>query len=141
MAKTPSRTRPREPGPPLGPLESRVLDALWARGEDCRVKDLQPRFPEIAYTTLMTTLERLFRKGVLDRFPVGRAFAYRPRVSRFDLQAKTATQAIRHLVESGAELGSVLSLLVDQIDVEDVRALDELERLVQERRRAIEEGK
>ncbi len=41
----------------LGPLEWRVLDALWARGAAATVRELQPEFSDIAYTTLMTTLD------------------------------------------------------------------------------------
>ncbi|HEX7778752.1 MAG TPA: BlaI/MecI/CopY family transcriptional regulator, partial [Vicinamibacterales bacterium] len=48
----------------LGPLEWRVLEALWSRTTLASVRDLQPDFPEIAYTTLMTTLDRLYRKSV-----------------------------------------------------------------------------
>ena len=51
----------------LGPLEERVLDALWTRGCPCSVRDLHPLFPAVAYTTLMTTMDRLHRKGVLAR--------------------------------------------------------------------------
>ena len=47
----------------LGPLEWRVLEALWARTDAAAVRDLQPLFPEIAYTTLMTTLDRLHPQG------------------------------------------------------------------------------
>jgi predicted transcriptional regulator len=101
----------------LGPLERRVLEALWRSAGDARVKDLQPAFPEIAYTTLMTTLDRLHRKGVLERVTDGRAFAYRPRVTRAE---------------------AALSFFVDQVGDLDANALDELERLVRERRRALE---
>jgi predicted transcriptional regulator len=44
----------------FGPLEIRVLSALWARHTPACVRDLQPQFPGVAYTTLMTTLDRLF---------------------------------------------------------------------------------
>lgn len=101
----------------LGPLERRVLEELWRRGHDARVRDLQPAFPGIAYTTLMTTLERLFRKGVLSRIPDGRAFAYRTQVTRAE---------------------AVLSFIFDEVGTLDADALDELERLVRERRRALE---
>ena len=74
----------------LGPLEARVLDALWTRGAACSVRDLQPGFPAIAYTTLMTTLDRLHRKGVLSREKQGRAFAYAPVASRDDFRAARA---------------------------------------------------
>jgi len=102
----------------LGPLEQRVLDILWARGRDARVRDLQPSFPATAYTTLMTTLDRLHRKGVLDRVVDGRAFAYRPRLTRAE---------------------AVLSFLVDEVGSLDAESLEALERLVRDRRRALEE--
>jgi predicted transcriptional regulator len=102
----------------LGPLEQRVLDALWARRGNARVKDLQPSFPEIAYTTLMTTLDRLHRKGLVERVLERRAFAYRARLTRAE---------------------AVLSFLVDEVGTLDADALGVLERLVRERRRALEE--
>lgn len=101
----------------LGPLERRVLEALWASAGGARVRDLQPSFPEIAYTTLMTTLDRLHRKGVLERVSEGRAFAYRPRVTRAE---------------------AALSFFVDQVGDLDAESLDELERLVRARREALE---
>jgi predicted transcriptional regulator len=102
----------------LGPLERRVLEALWGRAGEARVRDLQPSFPEIAYTTLMTTLDRLHRKGILDRVADGRAFSYRPRVTRAE---------------------AVMSFLVDEVGTLDADTLDALEHLVRERRRALGE--
>ena len=51
-----------------------MLDALWALDRPATVRDLQPQFPASAYTTLMTTLDRLHRKGMLLREKEGRAF-------------------------------------------------------------------
>jgi predicted transcriptional regulator len=65
----------------------------------------------------MTTLDRLHRKGVLERVSEGRAFAYRPRVTRAE---------------------AALSFFVDQVGDLDVESLDELERLVRARREALE---
>ena len=69
----------------FGPLEIRVLNALWARHTPACVRDLQPQFPAVAYTTLMTTLDRLFRKGTLLREKNGRAFYYRPKSTQQEL--------------------------------------------------------
>ena len=79
----------------LGPLEWRVLEALWSRTTVASVRDLQPEFPEIAYTTLMTTLDRLYRKGVLRREKSGRAFLYQPRLTRAEFESSRATAAVR----------------------------------------------
>ncbi len=54
----------------FGPLEIRVLDALWARDVPSCVKDLLPDFPGVAYTTLMTTLDRLFPGDQLSARPI-----------------------------------------------------------------------
>lgn len=120
----------------LGPLERRVLNSLWDRGERASVRDLQPGFPEAAYTTLMTTLDRLFRKGLLDREKVGRAYVYLPRYSRAALMSEMARQTVGRLLRSGGGLmRPILSSLVDTVSESDAHALDELERLVRERRR------
>jgi predicted transcriptional regulator len=62
----------------LGHLESRVMDVLWARGESS-VRDVSEQLERpLAYTTVMTTLDRLFKKGVLARRKAERAFVYWP---------------------------------------------------------------
>jgi hypothetical protein len=57
-----------------GPLELAVLEALWNRSEPLSVRALQTDFPDVAYTTLMTTLDRLYKKSALVRSKRGRAF-------------------------------------------------------------------
>jgi len=51
----------------LGPLEGRIMRAVWAgrAGEAFVVRDVQALMPELAYTTVMTTLHRLAEKGLL----------------------------------------------------------------------------
>ncbi|HWK31526.1 MAG TPA: BlaI/MecI/CopY family transcriptional regulator, partial [Terriglobales bacterium] len=62
----------------LGPLEQELLRVLWRRG-DATVRELtDDRAVDGAYTTLMTTLDRLYKKGILAREAEGRAFRYRP---------------------------------------------------------------
>lgn len=130
-------TMPPPPSDPLrrvfGTLELRVLDALWARGETCTVRDLEPEFTSVAYTTLMTTLDRLHRKGVLAREKAGRAFSYRPKLTRDALLSSVAGEALAAILgPRGAELRPVVSFLVDAVRREDREALDALEALIRE---------
>jgi predicted transcriptional regulator len=119
----------------LGPLERRVLESLWARAAAASVRDLQPEFRPIAYTTLMTTLDRLYRKGMLERQKDGRAFRYRAKYSREGLHSELARRAFSKLLGHGRGwLRPVLSMLIDTVSERDAEALDELERLVRERR-------
>jgi predicted transcriptional regulator len=70
------------------PLELLCLRALWTLGE-ANVKDVQQAISgskPLAYTTVMTLLDRLARKGVLARRKAGRAFLYAPQVSRDSLR-------------------------------------------------------
>lgn len=119
----------------FGELEVRVLESLWKREEAASVRDVCRDFPEAAYTTLMTTLDRLYRKGVLERERRGRAFLYRPRHSRAELEALLAANALEaFLGHEPSALRPALSFLVDAFGTRDEALLDELEALVRARR-------
>ena len=120
---------------PFGPLEWRVLEALWAHGQAASVRDLHPRFTDIAYTTLMTTLDRLHRKGVLDRSKLGRAFQYTPQHSRVEFESSLAAGAMRDAIHRDeAALRPLMSFFVDTVGAHDQEMLKELESLVRARR-------
>ena len=88
-------TKPREIPPPL---ELECLKCLWLLGEG-QVRDVQEALaPErkLAYTTVMTVLDRLVRKGAASRRKAGRAFIYQPVLSRATLRRL----AVKQLLES-----------------------------------------
>lgn len=115
-----------------------MLERLWLRGDEASVRDVAVHFPELAYTTLMTTLDRLHRKGLLARRREGRAFVYRPRLTREDFERLRAERAVGALLDSarGAAFEPALSFLVDAVSSRDRALLDRLEALVRERRLA-----
>jgi predicted transcriptional regulator len=118
----------------LGPLELRVLEALWARGA-ATVRNLVDAFPGVAYTTLMTTADRLFRKGLLVREREGRAFRYRPRWSRDELSLRLASSAMAtFLADQQRGLRPLISLFVDEVSRRDHSMLDEFERLIRRKK-------
>ncbi len=119
----------------LGPLEARVLEALWTRERAATVRDLQSSFPDLAYTTLMTTLDRLHRKGLLERSRTGRAFAYLPRWSRDVWNMRLAKSRLATLLpETASSIGPIMSMFVDAVSRRDAALLDELEALVRHAR-------
>ena len=118
----------------FGSLELRVLEALWALGREASVRDVLDAFPTAAYTTVMTTMERLHRKGVLARRKDGRAFLYWPVSSRATMESGLVARAIEPLLRNGGAQ-PILSFFVDEVSRHDERLLDELERLVREKRR------
>ena len=132
--------RPREVASlALGKLERQVLEEAWRRGE-VSVRDIYIAFEErIAYTTLMTTLDRLFRKQILDRRKDGRAFFYSPAVSREEFEHGIREDVIDGLLGRGAEgIQPVLACIVETVSERDRELLDELDRLVQEKKRELQ---
>lgn len=122
----------------LGKLERKVLEEAWQRRE-VSVRDIYMAFGEgIAYTTLMTTLDRLFRKQILDRRKDGRAFFYSPKVSREEFEHGIREDVIDGLLGGGAEgIQPVLACIVDTVSETDRELLDELDRLIKEKKREL----
>lgn len=118
----------------LGPLETRLLEFLWARTEAATVSDVQRGCPALAYTTIMTTLDRLYRKRLLLRHRDGRAFAYRPRCTRDELLSEFVSGHVTRLLGASRESSVILSTLVRAVRDTDAALLDELDELVRAER-------
>lgn len=119
----------------LGPLEQRLLEALWLRGT-ATVRDLlQAGYQDLAYTTVMTTLDRLYKKNLLTREAEGRAFRYAPRVTREELRREEAGDAFRQLLDASPATSLPLSYLVEILTLRDVQLLDSLQEVVESKRR------
>jgi len=122
----------------LGALERDVMAVAWERGE-ISVRDACEHLGSaVAYTTVMTTMDRLFKKRLLSRRKVGRAFLYRATATREELEGAVAAELVQTLLQghSGEPL-PLLSSLVDAVTDRDRALLDELERIVREKRRAV----
>ena len=125
----------------LGSLERDVMAAVWARGETSVRDACESLGASIAYTTVMTTMDRLFKKGLLTRKKVGRAFVYAATASKRELEDAVAAELVSSLLDRGGSAPlPVLSSLVDAVSDRDRELLDELERLVREKRRSIAGG-
>ena len=81
----------------LPPLELLCLNALWSlhEGNVREVREIVAQARPLAYTTIMTVLDRLVRKGKITRRKVGRAFVYSPQASRDSMRRA----AIRELLD------------------------------------------
>jgi predicted transcriptional regulator len=121
----------------FGPLEQRLLDALWARGNATVRELLDHGCRDLAYTTVMTTLDRLYKKSILLRSAEGRAFRYAPRFSREELHREAAGLAFRQLLDASPATSLPLSFLVEILGERDAQLLDDLQKLVARKRREL----
>src|SRR5260370_40177256 len=92
----------------LGHLENTVMEILWAQGES-NVRDVVQRLGRpLAYTTVMTTIDRLYKKGLLNRRKSERAFLYTPRLSRWEWEHKRAGDLVAGFLAGPRHSGELL---------------------------------
>jgi predicted transcriptional regulator len=121
----------------LGPLETQLLRLLWECG-DATVRELLDGGQVTgAYTTVMTTLDRLYKKGVLDRTPEGRAFRYSPRQSKDEFKGAVIRRAIGEMLGGTNPAADPMSHLVEAVSEHDRTLLDDLERAIERKRREL----
>ena len=117
---------------PLTPLELAIMNVLWDRGPST-VGEVQPELAgDLAYTTVMTMLNVLLRKKKVKRVQDGRAFRYRPIVSR----ERATGSAVKDMVERmfGGSAEALLMTLVETKGL-DSKDLERLSKLVAEAER------
>jgi len=124
---------------PLGRLEMQVMELVWSRGES-NVHDVMARLERpLAYTTVMTTLDRLYKKGLLARRKEERAFLYSPRFSRAEWERKRAGELVAGFLASPATPGELLvSCFVEAVGEHNQALLDQLERTIRKKRKELE---
>lgn len=106
----------------FGDLEADVMKRLWVRAEPTTVREivdeLQSERP-IAYTTVMTVMDTLFKKGWLRRELEGRAYRYAPVSTREDYSA----ELMREALDSSSDRTAALARFLEQLSPEEAAAL------------------
>jgi predicted transcriptional regulator len=122
----------------LGPLEIQVMAVVWNCGKSS-VRDVVEKLDcRLAYTTVMTTLDRLYKKGLLDRHKSERAFVYTARLSSQEWERQRAGDLVAgFLTGSQPSRDLLLSSLVDAVGHYDAMLLDELEARIRNKRREL----
>jgi predicted transcriptional regulator len=111
-----------------GELEGQVLDILWSADGPRTTREVHTALAaerELAYTTVMTILVRLWQKGLLEREPRGRSYAYLPIESRDERVASR----MRELLAGAADRSAALAGFVESLPAGEV---DDLRRLLGE---------
>lgn len=119
----------------FGELEAVIMNRLWDRTEATTVRDIFEQFTDsrrIAYTTVMSTMDNLHRKGCLARARVGKAYRYWPTMTREEHSASL----MRDALDGGGDAGLVLTFFLDQLDADtSAQVQAALRRLSKNRRK------
>jgi BlaI family penicillinase repressor len=109
----------------LTPLELEIMQVLWQSGP-CTVAEVQPQLKaELAYTTVQTMLNVLLRKKKVKRVQEGRAFRYRPAVSRERATGSALSDLVQRMFGGSSE-----ALLMAMVDTQQISA-EELTRVAE----------
>ena len=106
----------------FGDLEAVIMHRVWDHGRPVTVRELFDELQQervIAYTTVMTTMDTLHRKGWLTRVKEGKAYRYTATASREEYSARLMREAL----DDGGDTQAVLSHFVAQMDGEESEVL------------------
>ena len=96
----------------LGRLELELMEILWSRGES-NVRDVVQHLERpLAYTTVMTTLDRLYKKGLLERRMPDRAFIYSARFSQEEWERRRAGNIVAGFLGRAASFAGIAAFFV-----------------------------
>ena len=118
----------------FGDLEAVIMHRVWEYGKPVTVRELFDELSAertIAYTTVMSTMDNLHRKGWLSRVKEGKAYRYSATASREEYSARLMREAL----DAGGDTEAVLSHFVAQIDSGESEALRSVLRKLRDRRR------
>ena len=121
----------------LGELESELMERVWAH-QQVSVRDLHQEMQgRLAYTTLMTTLDRLYKKGLLQRRKEGKAYFYAAVLSERQYQESLTQHFCGIVLNDRRHSSAVLSRFVEAVSETDREMLDLLDEIVKAKRREL----
>ncbi len=122
----------------LHDLEAAIMDVVWSRklsafavGDVLTILEKQR---DIAYTTVMTTVTRLYDKGLLNRERDGKRYLYTPKLTREEFLQSTA----REVLEEAVGGHQAMAMLAEKVSEASSGELDELEALIHKRREELD---
>lgn len=118
----------------LGQLQRAVMEAVWQLGEGSvhQVRDRLCRKKELAYTTILTAMQKLEKAGWLKHRAEGKSYVYLPTRTREEAGAKSALKFIKRVFDGDAVL--MFQHLIRQSDLSD-RELQQLRQMIDQKRK------
>jgi len=106
----------------FGALEAAIMEVMWAGDRPYVVREVRDRLRygrPVAYTTVMTVMDILHRKGVLHRDKLGRAWRYRPVEAREDHDARLMVEVLR----SGGDESATIRRFLERVSDDEMESL------------------
>lgn len=119
----------------LGDIEKAIMDVLWVRGEVTgrEIFEEAGRERSLAFTTVLTVMDRLLKKGLIKRMKRGRLFVYTASMSRDDFVKQVSQEVLQGILDISAS--SAATSFVDILYKTSPEEIDRLSKLIEERKK------
>ncbi|WP_457626391.1 BlaI/MecI/CopY family transcriptional regulator [Persephonella sp.] len=118
---------------PFGDLEENIMEYLWKKGSGT-VKEVREHLGEnrFAHTTVMTVLDRLFKKGILKRKKEGKGYRYYPVITKEEFEREVAKKVVKDMLKNSPSTAvAAFEGIVEELSEEEINRLrDLLERKI-----------
>ncbi len=117
---------------PFGDLEEKVMEFLWEKGSGS-VREVRQYLGEnkFAHTTVMTVMDRLYKKGILKREKEGKGYRYYPVISREQFEAEVAKKVVKDMLKSSPSTTvAAFEGLIEELPEEEI---DRIRKLFEEK--------
>ena len=116
---------------PFGDLEEKVMEVLWKKGSATVSEVKKALKDEFAHTTIMTILDRLYKKGILKREKEGKGYRYYPVVSKEEFEKMVAKKVVKDITKTDPSLAiAAFEGIVENLSKEDI---EKLKKLIEEK--------
>ncbi len=116
---------------PFGDLEEKVMEVLWKKGNATVSEVKKALKDEFAHTTIMTILDRLYKKGILKREKEGKGYRYFPIVSKEEFERMVAKKVVKDITKTNPSLAiAAFEGIVENLSKEDI---EKLKKLIEEK--------
>ncbi|WP_163877176.1 BlaI/MecI/CopY family transcriptional regulator [Paenibacillus favisporus] len=117
----------------FGPLEAKVMDVIWSRLEAVTIKEVNAKISEdkpMSFNTIMTVMNRLVDKGILQKKLQGKSYVYSPVLTKEQFLEEQSKELSYDLVK---EFGSrAVAHMIDAMEQVDPDLLDQLEKQIEQ---------
>lgn len=116
---------------PFGDLEEKVMEVLWKKGSATVSEVKKALKDKFAHTTIMTILDRLYKKGILKREKEGKGYRYYPVVSKEEFEKMVAKKVVKDITKTDPSLAiAAFEGIVENLSKEDI---EKLKKLIEEK--------
>ncbi len=137
MKRLTSTFRPHKTGRGrvLGDLEKSVMDVLWEKGEVTGREVFEETGQEraLAFTTILTVMDRLLKKGLIKRMKRGRLYVYRASMSRDEFVRQVSQEVLQGILDISAS--SAATSFVDILYKTSPEEIERLSKLIEEKKK------